>query len=114
LLNFDEDKSVMNKFKSEDEVIVIAGKDKGKRGKITKVLSDGRFIVSGINMMKKHTKPNPQAGVAGGIVEKEAPIECSNVAIYNPTTNKADRIGFRFEDDGNKVRFFKSNNDVIK
>ena len=102
----------MKKIKSEDEVIVLAGKDKGKRGKVTKILDDGRVLVSGVNMIKKHTKPNPQAGVAGGIVEKEAPLQGSNIAIYNAATSKADRVGFRVED-GKKVRFFKSNNELI-
>ena len=102
----------MNKIKSEDEVIVIAGKDKGKRGKVQRLLSNGKVVVSGVNMMKHHTKPNPQAGVAGGIVEKEAPIQVSNVAIYNAATSKADRVGFRVED-GKKVRFFKSNNELV-
>tara|TARA_Y100000766_G_C18752264_1_gene529110 strand:+ start:112 stop:423 length:312 start_codon:yes stop_codon:yes gene_type:complete len=102
----------MKKIKSEDEVIVLAGKDKGKRGKVTKVLDDGRVLVTGVNMIKKHTKPNPQAGVAGGIVEKEAPLQSSNIAIYNAATSKADRVGFRVED-GKKVRFFKSNNELI-
>ena len=102
----------MNKIKSEDEVIVIAGKDKGKRGKVQRLLSNGKVVVSGVNMMKRHTKPNPQAGVAGGIVEKEAPIQISNVAIYNAATSKADRVGFRVED-GKKVRFFKSNNELV-
>ena len=102
----------MNKIKSEDEVIVLAGKDKGKRGKVTKILDDGRVLVSGVNMIKKHTKPNPQAGIAGGIVEKEAPLQGSNIAIYNAATSKADRVGFRVED-GKKVRFFKSNNELI-
>ena len=102
----------MKKIKSEDEVIVLAGKDKGKRGKVTKILDDGRVLVSGVNMIKKHTKPNPQAGIAGGIVEKEAPLQGSNIAIYNSATSKADRVGFRVED-GKKVRFFKSNNELI-
>ena len=102
----------MKKIKSEDEVIVLAGKDKGKRGKVTKVLDDGRVLVTGVNMIKKHTKPNPQAGVAGGIVEKEAPLQSSNIVIYNAATSKADRVGFRVED-GKKVRFFKSNNELI-
>ena len=102
----------MKKIKSEDEVIVLAGKDKGKRGKVTKILDDGRVLVSGVNMIKKHTKPNPQAGIAGGIVEKEAPLQSSNIAIYNAATSKADRVGFRVED-GKKVRFFKSNNELI-
>lgn len=102
----------MNKIKSEDEVIVIAGKDKGKRGKVQRLLDNGKLVISGINMIKRHTKPNPQAGVAGGIVESEAPIQASNIAIYNNATSKADRIGFRVED-GKKVRFFKSNNELV-
>lgn len=103
----------MRKIKREDEVIVLAGKDKGKRGKVTKVLEDDRVLVSGINIIKKHQKPNPQLGVAGGIVEKEAPLQVSNVAIFNPSTNKADRVGFKFLEDGRKVRFYKSTGEVI-
>ena len=102
----------MNKLKSEDEVIVTAGKDKGKRGKIQTMVGDNRVLVSGVNMIKRHTKPNPQAGIAGGIVEKEAPLHISNVAIYNSAEDKADRVGVRVED-GKKVRFFKSNNELI-
>ena len=102
----------MLKIKSDDEVIVLAGKDKGKRGKVRKVLDDNRVIVSGINMNKKHTKPNPQMGVAGGIVEKEAPIQISNVAIYNSTTSKADRVGFKVDGD-TKIRVYKSNGEAI-
>ncbi len=102
----------MLKIKRDDEVIILAGKDKGKRGKVRKVLDDNRVIVSGINMMKKHTRPNPQAGVAGGIVEKEAPIQVSNVAIFNPATGKGDRVGFKVEG-GNKVRIFKSSGEAI-
>ncbi|WP_406665777.1 50S ribosomal protein L24 [Gallaecimonas sp. GXIMD1310] len=100
------------KIRRDDEVIVLAGKDKGKRGKVTKVLSSGKLIVDGVNVVKKHQKPNPYLGEQGGIIEKEAPIQASNVAIYNPQTGKADRVGFRFED-GQKVRVFKSNNEVI-
>lgn len=103
----------MQKLKRDDEVIVIAGRDKGKRGKVTRVLKDGRVMVSGINMIKRHTKPNPNVGRQGGIVEKEAGIAISNVAIYNPNSGKADRIGFRVQDDGTKVRFFKSDESVI-
>ena len=103
----------MQKLKRDDEVIVIAGKDKGKRGKITRVLGNGRLIVSGINMVKRHTKPNPNIGRQGGIVEKEAGIEASNVAIFNPNTEKADRVGIRVDDDGNKVRVFKKDNSAI-
>ena len=102
----------MRKIKQDDEVIVITGKDKGKRGKVRKVL-DERLLVAGINMVKKHTRANPQAGVAGGIVEKEAAIQISNVAIVNPKTNKADRVGFKVQDNGKKVRIFKSSGEVI-
>ena len=102
----------MNKIKSEDEVIIIAGKDKGKRGKVTRIMDDGRLMIAGINMVKKHTKPNPQAGVAGGIIEQEAANQSSNVALYNASTDKADRVGIR-TDDGVKVRFFKSNNELV-
>jgi large subunit ribosomal protein L24 len=97
----------MLKIKCNDEVIVLAGKDKGKRGKVRKLVDQNRVIVTGVNMIKKHTKPNPQAGVQGGIVEREAAIQVSNVAIFNPETSKADRVGFRI-DDGKKVRIFKS------
>ena len=102
----------MLKIKSDDEVIILAGKDKGKRGKVRRVLDNGKMIVSGVNMIKKHTKPNPQEGVAGGIVEKEAPIQASNVAIFNPQSSKADRVGFKVDGDS-KVRIFKSSGEVI-
>ena len=102
----------MLKIKSDDEVIILAGKDKGKRGKVRKVLDNNKLIVSGINMVKKHTKPNPQAGVAGGIVEQEAPIQVSNVAIFNASSNKADRVGFKVDGES-KVRIFKSSGEVI-
>lgn len=104
----------MRKIKRDDEVIVIAGRDKGKRGKVSRVLSNGRLVVSGINMIKKHQKPNPQMGVAGGIVEKEASIHQSNVAIYNSATQKADRIGFKILENGDKVRVFKSNGEALE
>lgn len=103
----------MQKLKRDDEVIVIAGRDKGKRGKITRVLKDDRLIVSGINMIKRHTKPNPNVGRQGGIVEKEAGIAISNVAIYNPQTGKADRVGIQAKDDGTKVRIYKSDQSQI-
>jgi large subunit ribosomal protein L24 len=103
----------MKKIKKNDEVVVITGRDKGKRGKVNKVLSDGRLIVSGIQMVKKHQKPNPQLGVQGGIVEKEAPIQASNVAIFNSGTDKADRVGFKLLEDGKKIRVFKSNGEAI-
>ena len=102
-----------SKIRRDDEIIVLAGKDKGKTGKITKVLVEsGKVFVEGINLIKKHQKPVPQLQQAGGIVEKEAPLNVSNVAIVNPATGKADRVGFRIED-GKKVRFFKSNNELI-
>lgn len=103
----------MNKIKRDDEVIVIAGKDKGKRGKVLKVVEDNRVIVSGVNVIKRHTKPNPLLGTPGGIVEKEAPIHVSNVAIFNPATGKADRVGFKVLEDGKKVRIYKSNQEVV-
>ena len=103
----------MRKIKNNDEVIVIAGKDKGKRGKVVKIVDESRVLVSGINMMKKHEKPNPNKGSAGGIVEKEAPIQVSNVAIFNGSTGKADRVGFKVNEDGTKVRVFKSNSEAI-
>ncbi|MAG77393.1 MAG: 50S ribosomal protein L24 [Colwelliaceae bacterium] len=102
-----------SKIRRDDEVIVLAGKDKGKTGKVTKVLvEDSKVFVEGINLVKKHQKPVPQLQQAGGIIEKEAPIHVSNVAIVNPATGKADRVGFRIED-GKKVRFFKSNNELV-
>jgi large subunit ribosomal protein L24 len=100
------------KIRSNDEIIVIAGKDKGKTGTVSKVLTNDKVLVDGVNLVKKHVKPNPQLQVEGGIVEQEAPIHVSNVAIYNSKTSKADRVGFRTED-GKKVRFFKSNNELI-
>jgi large subunit ribosomal protein L24 len=103
----------MRKIKREDEVIILAGKDKGKRGKVTKVLADDRVIVSGINMTKKHQKPNPQAGVQGGIIEQEASIHLSNVALVNPASGKADRVGIKILGDGQKVRIFKSTGESV-
>jgi LSU ribosomal protein L24P len=103
----------MRKIKCNDEVVVITGRDKGKRGKVNRVLLDNRIIVSGVQMIKKHQKPNPQLNVPGGIVEKEAPIQISNIAIYNPSTQKADRVGFKVLEDGNKIRVFKSNGEAI-
>ena len=101
------------KIRRDDEVVVLAGKDKGKQGKVLKVLaSDDKLIIEGVNVIKKHQKPNPQVGEAGGIIEKEASINVSNVAIVNPATGKADRVGFRFEDE-KKVRFFKSNGELV-
>lgn len=102
------------KIRREDEVIVLTGKDKGKRGKVTQVLvQHGKVVVEGVNLVKKHQKPVPALGTAGGIVSKEAPIDVSNIAIFNPASGKADRVGFRIED-GKKVRFFKSNGELVK
>ena len=102
----------MLKIRSKDEVVVIAGKDKGKRGTVQKVQQDGRLIVTGVNMVKKHQKPNPYLQQPGGIIEREAGIQASNVAIWNPKTEKADRVGFQVDDE-KKVRIFKSTGDVI-
>jgi large subunit ribosomal protein L24 len=103
----------MAKIKRNDEVIVITGRDKGKRGKVLRVLDDARLTVSGINMVKRHTKANPQAGIAGGIVEKEASLHISNVALVNPATGKADRVGYKVLADGKKVRVFRSSGEAI-
>jgi large subunit ribosomal protein L24 len=103
----------MRKLKKGDEVIVIAGKDKGKRGTILRVLENDKLVVESVNMAKKHQKPNPMAGVQGGIVEKEMPLHSSNVAIFNPQSGKADRVGIKILEDSRKVRVFKSNNEVI-
>ena len=97
----------MAKIRKEDDVVVITGKDVGKRGKVRQILVNDRLIVAGVNMIKKHTKANPQMGVAGGIVEKEAPIHLSNVAIFNPDSSSSDRVGYKNED-GKKIRVFKS------
>ena len=102
----------MMKIKQNDEVILIAGKDKGSIGTVTKVLGS-KLIVEGFNLAKKHVRANPQEGIQGGIEEKEMPLNSSNVAIYNPTTKKADRIGIRLNDKGIKERFFKSNGEAV-
>ncbi len=103
----------MQRIRQGDEVIILAGKDKGKQGKVTKVLNNEKMIIQGINLVKKHQRGNPNEGVAGGIVEKEMPIHASNVGLYNPETQKADRVGFKFLEDGKKVRYFKSTNEVV-
>jgi large subunit ribosomal protein L24 len=103
----------MAKIKRNDEVIVITGRDKGKRGKVLRVLEDGRVYVSGINMVKRHTRANPQAGTAGGILEKEASLHISNVALVNRATGKADRVGYKLLADGTKVRVYRSSGEVI-
>lgn len=103
----------MRKIRKGDEIIVIAGKDKGRRGEVSAVVADGaKVVVEGINIAKKHVKPNPQLDVQGGIVDKEMPLDVSNVALFNPESEKADRVGFR-EEDGKKVRFFKSNGNAV-
>ena len=102
----------MLKIKKEDEVVVVAGRDKGKRGEVLQVLGRGKLMVSGINLVKKHQRPDPNVGQRGGIVEQEAPIDGSNVAIWNDDDEKADRVGIRVED-GKKIRYFKSNDKVI-
>ena len=103
----------MNKIKKNDDVIVIAGKDKGNRGSVLSVLDNDRVLVAGINKVKKHQKPNPVKGTTGGIVEIEKPIHISNIAIYNATTKKADRVGVKQLEDGRKVRVFKSSGEMI-
>jgi large subunit ribosomal protein L24 len=104
----------MRKIKKGDEVIVVAGASKGRRGTVLNVASDGeRVLVEGVNMVKKHTKANPNAGIQGGIIEQERPVHISNVNIFNPSTGAGDRVGVRALEDGRRVRFFKSNNEVV-
>lgn len=104
----------MAKIRKGDEVFVLTGKYRGQRGTVLRVLpGNNQVIVENVNMVKRHTKPNPTRGEGGGIVEKEAPLNISNVAIYNPITQKADRVGFRSLENGRKVRYFKSNNEVV-
>jgi len=104
----------MNRIKKGDEIIVITGKDKGRRGTVIRVNEeDDRVLIEGINIVKKHQKPNPNAGVQGGIVDEERAIHISNVMLYNSVTNKGDRIGIKTLEDGLKVRFFKSSNEVV-
>ena len=102
------------KIKKGDQVRVLAGKDKGKQGSITKILSNGRCYVSGVQIIKRHTKPNPNAGEAGGVVEKEASIDMSNISIYNSSTKKADKVSIKSLEDGTKVRVFRSSGKEIK
>ena len=103
----------MNRIRKGDTVVVIAGKDKGRQGQVLRVDADDRILVEAINMAKKHVKANPQAGVEGGIVEKELPLHVSNVRLQNPVTHKADRVGIKVLEDGRKVRYFKSNGEVV-
>jgi len=103
----------MRKIKKGDEVVVITGKDKGKRGSVLRVVDAEHVVVEGANKVKKHARPNPLKGTTGGIVDKEMPLHVSNVAIFNPATQKADRVGFRVLEDKRKVRFFKSNGELV-
>ena len=103
----------MEKIRKGDEIVVITGKDKGKRGTVLRRVDDEHVLVEGVNSAKKHVKPNPVKGVAGGIVDKDMPIHISNVALFNPATKKADRVGFKALDDGRKVRVFKSNGELV-
>ena len=104
----------MRKIRKGDDVVVTTGKDSGKRGTVLKVLPEvGKVVVENVNLVKKHTKPNPQRGISGGIIEKEMPIDASNVMLYNPQTKKGDRVGFRILEDGRKVRIFKSTAEVV-
>jgi large subunit ribosomal protein L24 len=104
----------MGKIRKGDDVVVTTGRDKGRRGTVLRCLEENYLLVEGVNRVKKHTRPNPMKGVAGGIVEKEMPIHHSNVALFNPGTQKGDRIGFRVLGDGSKVRVFKSNDEQVK
>ena len=103
----------MKRLRKGDQVVVISGKDKGRQGTVLKVTADDRVLVESINMVKKHTKPNPMQGVEGGIVDREMPLHISNVMLFNPVTNKGDRVGFKVLEDGRKVRYFKSNGEVV-
>ena len=103
----------MRRIRKGDEVVVISGKDRGRRGSVLRVYDDGRVLVENVNIAKKHQRGNPNTGTPGGIIEKEMPIDSSNVMVFNPVTEKGDRIGFRTLEDGRKVRYFKSNNEVL-
>ena len=103
----------MKRLRKGDQVIVISGKDKGRQGTVLKVLAGDQVLVESINMVKKHTKPNPMQGIEGGIIDKEMPLHMSNVMLFNPMTNKGDRVGFKTLEDGRKVRCFKSNGEVV-
>ena len=105
---------MMQKIRKGDEVVVIAGRDKGKRGTVSARVDETHLLVDGINTVKKHAKPNPMKGITGGIVEKSMPIDQSNVMLFNPATGKGDRVGFKIQDDGKKVRVFKSNGEAVK
>ena len=103
----------MDKIRKGDEIVVIAGKDKGKRGTVVVRVDAEHVVVEGVNRAKKHVKPNPVKGVVGGVVDKDMPLHVSNVSLYNPTTQKADRVGFKQLEDGTKVRIFKSSGEQV-
>ena len=103
----------MDRLKLGDTVIVITGKDRGKQGELKQKMKAGKVVVEGINLVKKHVKPNPNTGVTGGIIDKEMPIDASNIALLNPANGKGDKVGFKIQDDGTKVRIFKSNGEVV-
>lgn len=102
----------MSKLRKGDDVVVLSGRDKGKRGTVLQIIENNRILVDNVNVIKKHVKPNPNRGETGGIIEREAPIQISNVALFNPNTNKADRVGYKVLEDGRKVRVFKSDGEV--
>ena len=102
----------MSKLRKGDDVVVLSGRDKGKRGTVLQIIENSRILVDNVNVIKKHVKPNPNRGETGGIIEREAPIQISNVALFNPNTNKADRVGYKVLEDGRKVRVFKSDGEV--
>jgi len=102
----------MSKLRKGDDVVVLSGRDKGKRGTVLQIIENNRILVDDVNVIKKHVKPNPNRGETGGIIEREAPIQISNVALFNPNTNKADRVGYKVLEDGRKVRVFKSDGEV--
>ena len=103
----------MNRIRKGDQIVVVSGKDKGRQGTVLRVSEDDRVLVEAVNMVKKHAKANPMQGVEGGIIEKEMPLHISNVMLFNPMTNKGDRVGFKVLEDGRKVRYFKSNGEVV-
>ena len=103
----------MNRLRKGDEVVVIAGRSKGQTGHVLNIMENDRLLVENVNMVKRHTKPNPARGTQGGIIDNEAPIHASNVMLFNPATNKGDRVGFKKLEDGRKVRFFRSTGEVV-
>ena len=103
----------MQKIRKGDQVVVLSGRDKGRRGAVVQVLADGRVVVESVNMVKKHQRPNPQVGKQGGIIDKEMPLHAAKVAIWNPTVKKGDRVGVKTLKDGKRVRFFKSNGEML-